>query len=382
VTGTGLTAERVRAEAYALGFDPVGVTTLGPMGTAGHYDRWLEAGYAGEMQYLHRGRERRGDSRRAVPGTTSGVVVALDCGGAQPAGPVARYSRGRDYHDVMTLRLGTLHERITSAAGRPVAGKAYVDTGPLLERELAQRAGLGWFGKNTMLINPRRGSHLMLGVLVLDLSLEPDAPFEADRCGTCRRCLDACPTGAFVAPRVLDARRCISYLTIELRGSVPIELRAAVGERLFGCDVCQDVCPWNQRFARGPDEALAPGGNLDARDARTLAREVLPMTASEFAERFRGSPLKRAKLAGLKRNAAVVLGNIGDRRDVELLEHALGDEAPPVRGHAAWALGRMGADEAASALAGRLASECDDNVSREITRALLALASRGALAEG
>src|SRR3954471_10217583 len=231
--------EKLKAQAYGLGFDLVGITALGPVETAGAFERWLEKGYAGEMTYLHRGAEKRRDSRLPVANARSAIVVALDYGGREPSGPVARYARGDDYHDVMETRLRELHARLERDAGRAIAGKPYVDTGPILERDLARRAGLGWFGKNTNLLNPGLGSFFFLGALVLDAELLPDAPFEADRCGTCTRCIDACPTGAIVAPRKLDATRCVSYLTIELKGEIPMELREGMGELLYGCDLCQ-----------------------------------------------------------------------------------------------------------------------------------------------
>src|SRR5437764_1115731 len=201
--------ERIKARAREMGFDPVGITRLGPAATFDAFARWLERGYAGEMTYLPRGADKRRDTSLPVAGARSAVVVALNYGGKQPAGSIARYARGDDYHDVMLVRLDTLHEWLEETCGRALRGKAYVDTGPILERDLAQRAGLGWIGKNTMLIDPERGSFFFLGALLVDLALEPDAPFEADRCGSCTRCVDACPTQAIVEPRVLDATRCI-----------------------------------------------------------------------------------------------------------------------------------------------------------------------------
>lgn len=338
-------ARRLEAQAYGLGFDLVGFARLGPADTAGAFEGWLARGYAGEMAYLARGAEKRRDTRLPYEGALSAVVVALDYGGREPAGPVARYARGADYHDVLVERLRALHAWLDAALGAPVAGKAYADTGPILERDLARRAGLGWFGKNTNLLHPRLGSFFFLGVLVLAAELPPSAPFEADRCGSCTRCLEACPTDAFVGPRVLDATRCVSYLTIEQRGEIPPELRAGVGDRLYGCDVCQSVCPWNVRFARGlpNDSPFAPRAALAGKDARQLAREVLGMTQGEFSAAFRGSPVKRAKLRGLKRNAAVVLGNVGTAEDADVLERALDDPEPLVREHAEWALRRLGA---------------------------------------
>lgn len=363
-----------RAHAYAVGFDLVGIAALGPAESAPAFEAWLDAGRAGSMSYLERGAEKRRDSRLALPGTTHAIVVGLDYGGREPAGPVARYARGDDYHDVMDAMLRDLHRRIERDAEREVLGKPYVDTGPLLERDLARRAGLGWFGKNTNLINPHRGSFFFLGALVLDLALEVDAPFEADRCGTCTRCIDACPTGAIVAPRELDARRCISYLTIELRGEIPVELRESIGELLYGCDICQEVCPYNVKFAQELKEAaFAPREALAGKDARTLARELLIMTQAEFSAAFKGSPTKRAKLRGLKRNAAVSMGNVGKALDVPTLVSALGGPEPLVRAHVAWALGRIGSPAAIGPLRARLVEEEDSSVSAELRAALVAL---------
>lgn len=334
--------QRIRAQAYALGFDLAGFATLGPADTSAEFDAWLTAGYDGEMAYLARGAEKRRDPRKTVEGARTAVVVAMEYGGREPTGPVARYARGDDYHDLMTERLRALHAWIEADLGVTVPGKVYVDTGPLLERDLARRAGLGWFGKNTMLINEGRGSFFFLGSLLLALDLAPDTPFQADRCGTCTRCLEACPTGALVAPRVLDATKCISYLTIELKGEIATELRAPIGDLIYGCDICQEVCPWNVRFSQELREpAFAPRDAVRARDSRTLARELLAMTPEEFGVAFKGSPMKRARLRGLKRNAAVVLGNIGRSADIALLTALLDDPEPVVRAHAAAAIERI-----------------------------------------
>jgi epoxyqueuosine reductase len=303
----------IKAQAYGLGFDLVGITDLAAAETAPVFDQWLERGYAGEMAYMSRTADKRRDSRLAFEGTTRAIVVAMSYGGREPSGPVARYARGDDYHDVMFDRLNQLHRWIDEQVGRTVRGKAYVDTGPLLERELAQRAGLGWFGKNTTLINPRAGSFFFLGALLLDLDLAIDAPFETEHCGSCTRCLDACPTGALVEPRVLDSNRCISYLTIELKGEIPQEFHPQIGELLYGCDICQEVCPWNEKFALPlREDAFRPRAAIAGNDARTLARDILAMSDEDFRMAFKNSPMKRAKLRGLKRNAAVVLGNMGD----------------------------------------------------------------------
>jgi epoxyqueuosine reductase len=336
-------APLLKAQAYGLGFDLVGVATLGPVESAAAFDEWVARGYAGEMAYLSRGAAKRRDSRLAVPGATSAIVVAINYGGRELAGPVARYARGDDYHDVILAKLRELHAWIGRRLGREVRGKAYVDTGPILERDLARRAGLGWFGKNTNLVNPRLGSFFFLGALLVELELEADEPFEADRCGSCTRCLEACPTDAFIGPRQLDATRCISYLTIETKGEIPEELREHVGDRLYGCDVCQDVCPWNQRFSRALSEpAFAPRAAIAGKDARTLARAILAMDDETLRAAFSRSPMKRAKRRGLKRNAAVVLGNVGTTEDVPALVAALDDLEPVVRKHAEWALGKLG----------------------------------------
>ncbi len=371
-------ARLAKAHAFALGFDLVGIAALGPVGTADVFDAWIDAGHAGEMHYLERGAEKRRDSRRPKPGTTHAIVVALDYGGREPSGPVARYARGLDYHDVIEAKLRSLHERLEVDAGHAILGKPYVDTGPLLERDLARRAGLGWFGKNTNLLNPALGSFFFLGALVLDLELEVDAPFEADRCGTCTRCLDACPTDALVAPRELDATKCISYLTIELKGEIPVELRKPIGDLIYGCDICQDVCPYNHKFARELSEpSFAARPALAGRDSRSLALELLAMSQPEFSAAFKGSPMKRAKLRGLRRNSAVVLGNVGSEDDVPVLAAALSDLEPLVRAHSAWALGRIDSPAAAAALRARLGAEEDVVVRAELAAALDAL--RGAL---
>jgi epoxyqueuosine reductase len=296
---------RIKDQAYALGFDLVGITRLGPVSTSAAFERWLAAGYGGTMRYLERGRVLRLDTRRPAPGAISAVVVAMNYGGREPSGPIARYARGADYHTVLTPRLRLLRDWLSEAIGRNVRGRPYVDTGPILERDLARRAGLGWFGKNTNLIHPRLGSFFFIGSLFVDLALEADPPFVADRCGSCTRCLTACPTGAFVAPHVLDATRCISYLTIENRGPIPEPLERALGELFFGCDICQDVCPWNERFASA---ARIPA--LWPRPHASLSADALPgLSEDAYADAFAGTALTRAGRSGLARNAEVVLRN-------------------------------------------------------------------------
>jgi epoxyqueuosine reductase len=338
---------RLIAHAYGLGFDAVGVTTLGVPDTLPRFEAWLEAGHQASMAYLAgEGAALRSDTRAPHPGATHAVVLAASYGGRTAGGPVARYARGDDYHVLLRERVRELHRWLEEAVGHPINARPYVDSGPILERDLAQRAGLGWFGKNTMLITPRAGSHLFLASLLVEYDLEVSAPFEADRCGTCTRCLDACPTGALPAPRVLDANRCISYLTIEHRGDIDESLREAMGSWIYGCDVCNDVCPWNQRFSRTPSFEEFAARDLfadvsDTEGTRALARELCMMGPEEYAAAFRGSAIKRAKLWMLQRNACVVLGNIGTEDDLPVLTGMQHHESRIVREHAAWAARRL-----------------------------------------
>jgi epoxyqueuosine reductase len=357
-------ARHVKAAGRRLGFDLVTVGPADPPAHGAAFVAWLAAGYAGTMTYLERGRDRRLDPGRVLPGARSVVACALNYhqgpAGEGPPG-VARYAWGDDYHAVMAPRLRALATELVEAAPGSEA-RAYVDTGPLLERDLAARAGLGWIGKNTMLLHPDLGSYFFVGIVLTTAELEGDAPLP-DRCGTCTRCLDACPTAAFPASHVLDARRCIAYLTIEHRGPVPAALRPAVGTWLFGCDVCQDVCPWNRRAPRTAEPAFA------ARP-RPGPAALANLDEAGYRERFRGSALKRARRTGLARNAAVVLGNRGCRDDVPALERALGDPDATVRGHAAWALGRIGGVRARDGLRRARTQEREPAVLDEIDRAL------------
>ncbi|HEY5086328.1 MAG TPA: tRNA epoxyqueuosine(34) reductase QueG, partial [Gemmatimonadaceae bacterium] len=298
---------------------------------------------------------------------------AMNYGGTQPPGPIARYARGDDYHDVMIDRLNVFHRWIESEVGHEVRAKPYVDTGPILERDLAQRAGLGWIGKNTNLINPELGSFFFLGELLLDLELRADDPFETDRCGSCTRCLDACPTNAFVAPHVLDATKCISYQTIEQKGPIAETLREAIGEHLYGCDVCQDVCPYNCKFSRELSElALTPHSDKIS----PSPMELIGMSPAAWREFSRGSPIRRSKRRGFLRNTAVVLGNSGSADAVTPLIKALEDEEPLVRSHVAWALGRLGRADALPELRTCAASETDPAVLEALAAAIDSLDER------
>ena len=286
-----------------MGFDAVGVTTLEANEHAGELERWLAAGYAGTMTYLHRQVEKRKEPARIMPGARAAVVALTNYFHQTAQHGVAQYAWSPDYHDVLGARL----EQLATAIRELIPGAAtrcYVDAGPVPERELAQRAGLGWIGKNMMLIHPEIGSFTFIGVVLTDADLAPDLPFDADRCGTCHACLDACPTQAFPEPHVLDATRCISYLTIEHRGDFNAQQRGDVGEWVFGCDVCQDVCPWNVSFAQPTNDAgFAPRPDVQAPDVAAL----LALNEDGFARRYGDTPFARPGLAGMRRNAAAVL---------------------------------------------------------------------------
>ena len=300
----------LKRRALELGFDAVGVASLEPNAHAAELDRWLAGGYAGTMTYLHRQAAKRKEPAAIMPEATVAVVTLTnyfhDPGSPARGQPrVAQYAQSADYHRVLAGRLERLADAIRELAPGSTT-RGYVDAGPVPERELAQRAGLGWIAKNMMLIHPGIGSFTFIGVVLTDAALTPDLPFQGDRCGTCRRCLDACPTDAFVAPRVMDARRCISYLTIEHRGDFTADERSLVGDWLFGCDVCQDVCPWNVQFARATADAeLAPRSDLTAPDAR----EFLELDDDAFARRYGDTPFERPGLRGMRRNAAATLAD-------------------------------------------------------------------------
>ncbi len=366
-------AEVVRL-ALDMGFDLVRVTTAEPMQE--HAQAAVERvrqGYMDGMPWFTEQRARRAAGpQELLPGARSVIVVGLSylpadeqaspAGGL--AGKVARYAQWTDYHVVMKEKLRLLASALHREPGRPVRTRVFVDDGPLLERAVAQRAGVGWFGKNTNILTPTHGSWVFLGALATDLALEPDAPLKKT-CGDCARCIPACPTGAIVEPYVLNATRCISYLTIECRGPIPRSLRPLVGDWVFGCDLCQEACPVNVDVQRVNGQVLKRTG-FSALELEPL----LSMPQEEFTARFRGTPLTRAKLAGLQRNACVALGNIGDRQALPVLSEALRSDEPLVRGHAAWALGRIGGEQAVHLLRQALTEETTPEAREEIEVAL------------
>jgi epoxyqueuosine reductase len=374
---------RLKARVLELGFDAVGIARVGPLEAQARYEAWLAAGRHGGMAWLandkHRG--RRADPAQLVEGIRSVLCVAL-CHppGADPErdarlGRIARYAAGEDYHRVMADQLGELERWIREELFPGSGSLWYSDTGAILERGWAEQAGLGWVGKHSGLLSASLGSWFLLGEVLVDRELEPDAPLARERCGTCERCLDACPTRAIVAPYQVDARLCISYLTIEHRGPIPRELRPLVGDWIFGCDLCQEACPWN-RFAPPAREA-----RLHARELHGWSLEgFLALDETAFRSLFAKSPIRRAGREGFLRNVCVALGNRAEPGAVAALARTLErDPSPLVRAHAAWALGRIVArgaagapgERAAAALA-RAAQRDDDALAREESRLALA----------
>lgn len=340
ISGEELKKELI-AFARELGFDSCRVAACAPPPHATEFRNWLWEGAAGEMHYMERGEEKRCDPQKVLAGARSIIVVALNYfqgHTTRPAqiaatGKIARYAWGDDYHNVVAARLDRIDNFLGEFDGRQ---KWYVDTGPILERDHASQAGIGWHGKSTMLIDPRLGTWFFLGEILTTLDLPPDDP-QPDRCGRCERCITACPTGAITAPHRLDARRCISYLTIELKGSIPLEFRPLIGNRIFGCDDCLDACPWN-RFAEASRESTFSARHTTT---ATALRDYLKLNDSEFAVVFRNSPIKRVKRRGFLRNVCVALGNVGDLSDLPALEEAGADPDPLIAEHAAWAIARI-----------------------------------------
>ena len=370
--------EQIRSEALKLGFDRAGIAPISPVPHVDAYRDWIAKGYHGEMGYMARPDrvERRDNPGVILPGARAIVCVGLnyypgplpgDLARDASRGLIANYAWGIDYHDLMQPRLEDLAAFIRAKTGGNATTRAYVDTGPVLERAYAAAAGLGFIGKNACLIHPGMGSWLFLGEVLTDAKLAPTPKASRVDCGTCRRCLDACPTGALVAPYVLDARRCISYLTIELKGSIPRELRPLMGNRIYGCDVCQQACPW-QRFASPTREQSLHAEEIN-RAVPPLAK-LVEMDEAAFQRRYAGSPIARIGRGRLVRNAAVALGNWGDERAIEPLSKALQDVDPLVRGHAAWALGRTSGHTAYKMLQDALQRETDADVRQEIETTL------------
>ena len=337
------------------------------------FAQWLREGLAGNLDYMQRTESLRRDPRELVPWAVSIISVGMNyytgysrpVDSSEPRGWISRYAWGDDYHNVMKGKLEALLESIGQFRDGNIQGKVFVDSGPVLERDFAGIAGLGWIGKNTHLISPKKGSWFFLGELFVDLPLAYDRPIR-DRCGRCDLCLKACPTGAFVGPYVLDARRCISYLTIELKDWMPRSLRPLVGNHIFGCDICQEVCPYNVKALPTAEIAFQPRSGLHAPELIAF----LSLSEAEFRQRFRASPILRAKRRGFLRNVAVALGNLKALDAVPALIRSLDDEESVVRGHVAWALGQIGAQTALDPLHRRLRAENDADVQEELRQAI------------
>jgi len=344
-------SELVRQEALRAGFDLAGVAGVHDFSELDYFPEWIASGYAGEMRYLESrteaGHLKRASLRSAAPWARSVIVSAINYNTAEPystevthpeRGWISRYAWSReDYHEVVMRRLRALETSLHEVSTEPFQTRCYVDTGPLIERVYAKYAGVGWIGKNTCILNQKLGSWLFLGVILTSLELQPDAP-APDRCGTCTRCIQACPTHAFIAPYQLDASKCISYLTIEKRGPISHDLRKGIGQQVFGCDICQDVCPWNRKAPATNNEDFETRPELFNPALEWLAQ----LDHAEFARAFRRSPVKRAKLSGLRRNAAIAMGNSGKNKFVPTLRRLSHDKDETVAEAAKWALGQLG----------------------------------------
>jgi epoxyqueuosine reductase len=363
----------LKQRASELGFELCGICPSTPPTGTPKLREWLAAGYAGQMDYIGAREEAYSDPHHVLPGARSLVMLGMLYATAEPTlptatqGRVARYAWGdADYHDIIRERLHNLADFLRGLCPG-AATRGVVDTAPLLEREFAQLAGLGWAGKNTLLLSKHAGSYFFLAALLTDLELEYDSPHLADHCGTCTACLDACPTSAFPQPYVLDATRCISYLTIELQDSIPVELRQGMGDWVFGCDVCQEVCPWNRDAPKSQEQSFEPVADLNPLELT----ELFDLDDASFRQRFRHTPLWRAHRRGLLRSAAIVLGNQRVSTAIPVLKKGLLDVEPLVRGACAWALGEISLEAAQQELRERLPTEQDPAVISEINAVLM-----------
>lgn len=368
--------QQIQAHANQLGFELVGVTPAAHSETIARYREWIENGYAGKMHYLEKHLSLKTDVRQLLAEAKSVISLAMNYYTLDPPkalaqdpgrGQISRYAWGDDYHELIRERLLELVTFIKQTAESELKTRVCVDTAPIIEREYAQKAGIGWIGKNTNLIHWRSGSWYFLAEVLVNIALESDTPELRGSCGTCTRCIEACPTDAIIEPNLLDSRLCISYLTIELKESIPKALRPEIGNWIFGCDICQEVCPWNSKAVSTTEPGFQPrDGNLAPK-----LLSLVGMTQEQFSRQFKGSPIKRAKRRGFLRNVLVAIGNWGTQRAVPALKDALADDEPLVRSHAAWALGRIGGDAAKRTLEKRLTVETEQDVITEIQEALL-----------
>ena len=364
--------ENLKSFSESLGFDGFGVACP-QLGKAGErFGKWLDAGYDGEMSYIRRGEEKRKNPDLVLEGvksilsfSTNYYTVEKDMSYVEhrDTADISVYALNKDYHDTITPRLRQMEEKIQQEF-EGCRTRIYVDTGPILEKPLAQQAGLGWIGKHTNLLTQGRGSWYFLSEILLDVDLPPSQPAD-DHCGTCRSCIDICPTDAIIAPYVLDSKRCISYLTIELKGVIPVEFRKAIGNRIYGCDDCQIVCPWNS-YAVRTDEP-----DFQQKQDTLKLIELIQINQEMFSRRFKGSPIKRIKRRGLLRNVAVALGNSGNKQAIPILLKVLDDEEPLIRAHVVWALGELAGPEFLPAIREKLNNESEKIVLAELERVVV-----------
>ncbi|MBC8257653.1 MAG: tRNA epoxyqueuosine(34) reductase QueG [SAR324 cluster bacterium] len=365
----------LKQKAAELGFELVGAVPVSRSKSIDIYNAWLKKGYAGSMAYLERHAELKEDPRRLLPQTMTLLALGFNYNTVEPSfrinnpelGCISRYAWGDDYHKLIRSKLSKLENYLREELNAGKLSRSFVDSGPVLEREVAQRAGLGWIGKHSNLINWKKGSWFFLAELLVDVQLETDLPFTRVDCGTCTICIEACPTEAIVADRTVDARRCISYLTIELKEAIPTELRPKMGNLIFGCDICQQVCPWNKDAPKSKETALQPRPENVA--PRLL--DLMKLDQAAFSKRFRNSPVKRAKRRGFSRNVAVALGNWADPQAIPALSLGLQDTESLIRSHAAWALGQIPDLQAKTKLEEARKTEKNPEVLAEIEDALI-----------
>lgn len=369
--------EKIKQMGRDLGFDLVGITDTSNPNNFQLYKEWIEGNNHGEMKYLssERALTHRTDLQKVLPGCKSVIILAKrinpsyqDESKMKYQGRVASYAWNLDYHDTFLPLLSQLAQKIEGLAGRSINYKYYTDTGPVLERELASRAGLGWIGKNSMLINPDIGSFFLISEILLDIDLTPDLAFEQDFCGKCRKCIDACPTNCILPNRTIDSKRCLSYLTIELKTETPLELRTKMNEWIFGCDICQQVCPWNRHRAKNTEDAnFSPRIGVPKPDLLS----DLKLIPEEFNKKFKNSPVKRTKRRGYLRSIVTYLGNT---KSIDLIPHLtpllINEQEILIRQHAAWAIGQIGGEQALNILKDALSSETEDQVIFEIKLAI------------
>jgi epoxyqueuosine reductase len=364
----------IKSKALEVGFDLVGISPVGPFPENQFYKEWLARGFAGEMKYMGREPEKRENILNVLPEARSVIACGLNYNTDYPysteeddksGGWISRYAWGDDYHEIVKDKLTVLQDFIRGIVSQEVKSRLYVDTGPVLDRVYGKYSGIGWYGKNTCLINQEIGSWIFIGEIITNLELDYDSPVP-DRCGTCRMCIDACPTGALLEPYVLDSRLCISYLTIEQRGRIPVELREKLGNNIYGCDICQDVCPWNRKAEITNDSSFQPRGGLYNPDLSSFSN----LSEEEFRRIFKGSPIKRAKRNGLLRNVMIAMGNSRNKDFIPYLKEYLKDDDPLVRTHAAWALWRLEGEDSYGTLMNHLGVESEPMVKEEIASIL------------